>query len=274
MENTMSDQVGTIQEAETSPQETETPSQEGSQPQNPTPAQVENGTQGTSQVDTRQASDYETARHLKKMAKQMQSLQTALERLQSQPQPSSTNQVVNQKTWSDQEKRENPLGYIESLIDSRVKGVQEEIPKNLTQIMEKQRFQTEWQDATKLIETNPIVKADPQGIERIKDILEDEQYGLNDLSNSRPLQAARMALELYNLRHGKAKVSSPAKNHMVSTATQATSGNGGSTSDAEAESLLSQAAALGNMNDPEFQSKLKSLTDKIKLEQRLQGVKK
>lgn len=265
---TMSSQVVEGQEPTPgSPQVTEIP--EGSQPQETTLVQVENRTNNSSQEEKR-SSDYETARQLKRLAKEFQSFKQTLERSSQSTAPQTTSQAMPKMTQDELLK--DPLGAIHRLIDGKLSEFEGKIPQQFQQFNESNRYESARQDALKLIKTNASVKADPEGADRISDILtEEDEYGnsLEKYSLSNPKHAAQLAIKEYQNRFmgGKNSQSAPTKAQMQTTATAVNSGVGASTTDQEAAQLHRQIMTNPElMNNPDFLKKLQSFDQKARLE--------
>lgn len=273
METTMSSPVVEGQEATSaSPQVTETPAQSGSQPQETTVTQVENNGQNSSEGETRKASDFEAARQIKKLTKIVQSLQQSIEgRSQSAPQ----SQAAPAPTRSPVTKEEllaNPLAAIERMLDEREQKLMGEIPKTLFERDRTARHERGVQEGWKQIKSSETYKRDPQGEDRINDILMEENadgHTLQEYSQLNPKHAAELALATYEQRYGsKAKSpTAPTKGQMTTTATSVNVGGGKSTLQDEAARLQKELMADGSlMNDPAFRARMDAVVKKSKQE--------
>lgn len=266
-----SPEVTVGQEATTaSPQVTETPEQSGSQQQTVATTQVENGANTSSAEDQRRASDYETARQIKRLAKQMQSMQQAFERSSQQVQPNGQPQTQRQQVTQD-ELLKNPLDVINRLIEEKVNGVKSEIPKQFEQFNQQTSQQRAMQEGYKIAYTNEAVKRDPEGDERMRDIfLEEDEDGntLDKYSLQNPRHAAKLALDIYKQRFtsGQRKASAPSKAQMTSTATSVNpgAGQGKSTNDEAAQWLKEFNNNPKLMDDPAFMKRLNDINNRAK----------
>lgn len=251
------------------PQVTETPEQSGSQPQPSNPAQVENGTNQQSQGQPQNASDYETARHIKRLERSIRSMQQAFEKSQQSVQQNGVPQPPVSKVTQD-ELLKDPLGTIQRLMDERDQRLKGEIPKSFEQYSQANRYEQARQEGLKMIKSNEAIKRDPNGEERIKEILLEEDENGNSLeqyAQQNPSHAARLALDIYKSRHGQRNgVSAPTKSQMSSTATSVTSGSKGSTLDQEAAQL--QREFMSNpqlMQDKDFFARMKAFETKARI---------
>lgn len=259
-----------------SPQVAETISQEVSQSQEQTTPQVEGvDLNASSQEDTRRASDFETARQLKRMMKEMQSLKQTFERVQTQQAPQSIPQTQPQLT--QEELQRDPMGVLRKIVQSEMNSLRTEIPQHIQKANEFQRKEQAEQEALKLIKTNSSVKSDPQWQNRIEDILsEEDDYGnsLDKYSLQNPRHAAQLALKEYQSRYmgGKTSQAAPTKAQMQTTATAVTPGMAKASSTQEAEQLYRQMLKNPElMQNTEFLKKLASFDQKARLEASLRG---
>src|SRR5436189_297455 len=125
---TMSPEVANGQEATpASPQAAQTPEQSGSESQEASAVQVENGANPTSTNTQGNASEFETARHLKRMMREIQSLKQAIERGATQSQPQSVPQTQTPRQFTNDELVKNPLEVINQMIAAQVQGIKGEI---------------------------------------------------------------------------------------------------------------------------------------------------
>lgn len=256
------------------PQATQTPSQEGFQPQvQPTPPVEGGDLQAPSQEVAPRASEFETARQLKRMMKEMQSLKQAFERGQNQNYPQATPpnqpaQVTNEDLVKD------PIGALNRLIDAKFRG---EIPQHLQQFSQQQRFDQASQEAVRMIKTNSSVKADPEGEARISDILtEEDEFGnsLQKYAETNPRHAAQIALTEYQNRflNAKRSQSAPTKGQMLSTATAVNAGQPKGNTEQEAKEFYRQIVDRPElMQNPEFLKKYAAFQEKANMEKLARG---
>lgn len=256
------------------PQATQVPDQSGPEPQDTPSSQVETGdSHAASQEDPRKASEFETARQIKRLTKQMQSLHQAFEKGQQQiavpgiPQTQSLPQVTNEDILKD------PAGAFNRILDARLAVLKGEIPQNIQQLLEVQRHEKSRQEAVRLIKTNSSVKADPEGHDRIADILtEEDEFGnsLEKYALQNPQHAAYLALMEYQNRfenRSRRSSSAPTKAQMQTTATAVNSGVPKSTLEQESAVLYRQVLAdPALMSDPEFRKKLDAFDKKNRME--------
>src|SRR6266853_1383529 len=113
-----------------SPQGDELNEQSDIQSQDTTKAQVESLDQ-TTRNDAPKASDFETARQIKRLAKQMQSFQSVLDRIQS-PQTQSPSAPNAKPPFSREQLIADPLGTIQQMIDERANGLMEKTQQELS----------------------------------------------------------------------------------------------------------------------------------------------
>jgi len=262
-----------------SPQVAEPGSQVPAQHQQAASAQVENGDlNASSQEEPRRASDFETARHIKRMAKQLQSLQQAFERSQQQnANPSSSQTHTQMPQITNDELLKDPMTAIRRMIQSEVQGVRTEMPQTIQQAITAQKQEQARQEALKMIRTNSSVKADPEGEDKIKDILEEEdEFGnsLNSYALSNPRHAAQLALIEYQNRFlgGKRSQSAPSKAQMQTVATSVSAGAPRGTADQEVAQLYKSILTDPSlMNNSEFRAKLDNALKKSQMESALQN---
>lgn len=259
--------LGTEQVPSQGSQETAQATQEN---QNQTASQVETPAQGQQAIEEpRRPSDWFAGRKLSKIERQIANLTQQLQQAQqtwTQPQAGSPKTAPQKYQPTADEIWKDPAAAFQRMMDERMENVQKEIPKALeTREAEIRRNQSR-QDALKLIKTNDAVKRDPEGEEKVKDILEDENYNLDKIAQNFPLEAARMALEIYNARYGTAQrksATAPTKAQMVSTAT--TVNTGGNKVNLNEEALKLQQEAMANptlLQDPAWVAKVQALKSK------------
>ena len=259
--------------------QTETPSvqqetgiPQGSQPQTTTPVPVENG-QSTSHAPAEGTPDYETARQFKNLIKEFRSLKQSLE-TRSSAVPSVAQPQVQAITH--QELLADPINAIKRMIAAETGQLKNEIPEVIQQRESVWRSEQARQEGLRLIGTNELVKRDPQGRERIDDILlEQDEFGnsLQEYSKSNPKHAAQLALKEYQTRFssGARSASAPSKAQMTSTATAQTTGVKGTT-DAEITSLYAQLASMPDlMKDEAFMTKVNAAIKKSDMETRMRS---
>lgn len=242
--------------------ETQVPAQS----QSSIPAQVENGTQPTSQEAPR-ASEFETARQIKNLTKMMRSMQQAFERSSQSAQPQGTPQVPQARpTVTPQELVADPLGVIQRMLSEQKQELLGMIPQTITKREEDIRHTRDIQEGWKVIKSSDAFKRDPEGEERINEILTEEDENGNSLqkySIANPLHAAKLALAEYTQRYGNRKPAgalAPTKQQMASTATA--SYPGGGKVDVNQESLKLQREAMDNpdlMKDPGWLARLETV---------------
>lgn len=253
------------------PQGTEPGTQVPAQHQETSISKVDgNELNASSPEDTRKANDIETARWMKRVERQMRSMQQALEKSQQSQSPQgSPTSAKTQAQVTHEELLKNPIEAIQRLIDAKVG----EIPQHLQQMTQEQSYERSRQDALRMIRTNSSVKADPEGQERISDILNEEDEDGNSLekyAQSNPKHAAQLALKEYQSRYGngaRKAQGAPSKAQMQTMATAVTVGAPKGDSNQEAALLYKQI--LDNpklMTDPEFRAKLKAFEKKTEME--------
>lgn len=236
-----------------------------------TQAPVESPPQSTQATEEpRKPSDWFAGRKLAKLERQIQNLTQLYQAQQSgvqQPKAGSPGDAPKQsykptpdEIWKD------PGAAFQRMLDERLESVQQEIPRSLEKREAQIRWEQSRQDALKLIKTNEAVKRDPEGEEKVKEILEDEQYNLDKIATTFPLEAARVALEIYNARYGaapKKAAAAPTKAQLVSTATAVKTG--GVKVNLNEEALKLQQEAMTNpmlMQDPAWIAKVQALKAK------------
>src|SRR3990167_2815761 len=243
------------------PQATEQPAQASVQPQG-TPVQVENGTRQQLGNEVRPFERI-AGRKFDKIEKGMQSIMEALQNMQKPTtSPSATAPITAEDFLTD------PLAHLNRLLDERDKKLKGEIPQTLSEQTRNMELLRSQKEALKMIETNETISKDPEGWNRVEDILNDEEFGLKEIASYNPLSAARLALRIYSEKYGKAapSASAPSKAQMASTAT-AVHPSGKVTLKDEAVELQKQL--LGNPElryDREFMKKLQSLKDRRQAE--------
>lgn len=269
MDDTLASQVAEGQEPTSgSPQVAETEPQGSSQAQEATHSQVEGNGQSASQEDTRRASDYETARQIKRLAKQMQSFQQALER-GAQSQPSPSNPTTQMPTITNDEFVKDPVGALQKIMDAREQQSMGKFSQTIQQREQVQQYEKSRQDAVKMIRTNESIKRDPEGMIRMSEILTDDEYNLDEISKQFPEYAAKLALKIYQAQYGNAKKvqGAPTKAQMVSTATAVTSGGGKANLQEEAAKLQKELMNDPSLiTDPAFKTRMDNIVKKSKQE--------
>lgn len=269
---TMTPDVATGQEAiPASPQGTEIGSQVPAQHQEASVSAVDANDNHSNQEDTRRASEFEAARQIKRLEKTIRQLQNAFERSQQSAPPPSTSQQPSRQV-TQEELLKDPLNTILRIIDERDQKLKGEIPKTFEQYNQQATMQRAEQEGLRLIRTNSLVKADPEGEDRIKDILnEEDDFGnsLNKYSQANPRHAAQLALMEYQNRYGggRKSQSAPSKAQMQTTATAVNIGSGKSTIENEAAQLHKMILANPSlMDDKDFREKLNAFDKKAKME--------
>ena len=224
----------------------------------------------TTQEDTRvKASEYVLGR---KIAKKLENRLAGLEQTNQQlvdfiqqlqnksvTSDSSASKVdLNSKYW------ENPTEVLNETIN---RILEERIPKTIEEKLTLEKRKREQEMAVDLIFSNETVKKDPEGLERIKEILVEN--GLDKFSQvASPTQAAKIALALYiaEKNGSRGKPSNPNLKSQMS----ATAGGGGSMSTGkpltrdqikiEAAKMNEQIIANPELRfDPKFQERSKFL---------------
>lgn len=176
----------------------------------------------------------------------------------SAPSDSHVSQVdLDKQYW------ENPTKVVQDIINKTIDG---KVSTTFDSRFKQERFKREQEEAVKLVISNEQVKKDPEGLERIKEILIEN--GLDEFSvNVSPIKAAKLALALYA---GEKKNSGSSANS-IKAQLSASAGGGGSISSGKTltkEQLKSEAQKLQMQysenpeirNDPKFQEKLKYIT--------------
>lgn len=248
-----------------SPQATVPETQVPAQPQ-PTPiSPVETNPQPTREESSR-ASDFETARQIKNLTKQVRSLmqQVSDRNTQSAP-PQNATQSFTPSPVTQQELLADPLNAINRILDARDKHLMGIIPQTLSQRDQELRTQRDIQEGWKIIRSSEAYKNDPDGEDKINDILaKEDAYGnsLQKYSTFNPVHAAQLALiEYEKSATRKVPATAPQKAQMVSTATA--SYPGGAQLNVNEEALKLQQEAYSNpdvMKDPSWKARLANLT--------------
>lgn len=252
------------------PQATETPN--GSQPQDSTPAQVESG-QSTSQANQGQ-SEFETARQIKNLMKEIRSLKQTFERSSSPQVPNMPQQPVR-ANYTQDDLLKNPMQTIRQMIVDGVSDVKNELPQIVQQRESEMRAQQARQEGLKLIKTNELIKRDPLGTSRMEDILleeDDDGNSLEKYSYQNPKHAAQLALSIYQQKFGQAPKTAyaPSKGQMMSTATAQNSGGGKMTTEAEIGQIYAEIARNPDLTkDRDFMAKIDALVKKSDMESRM-----
>lgn len=246
------------------PQATEQPAQASVQPQAVTPPQVEQGTKLQTGNEVRPF-ERVAGRKFDKLERGQQSIMEILQKLQQPqpaPSPSAKAPITAEEFLTD------PVTHMLRMLDERDQKLKGEIPQTLSEQTKQLELKRSQQDALKMIETNELISKDPEGINRIEDILTDEEYGLKEIASAYPLYAARLALKIYAAQYGKASpgVPVPSKAQMTTTST-ATHAQGKVTLKDEAVELQKQFLANPELRlDPEFMKKLQSLKERRQAE--------
>ena len=239
------------------------------EPQTVPASQVE-GAQSTSQAQPG-TPDYETARQIKNLMKEVRSLKQSLNTRSSEaPQtaPKTSAPVTREELVKD------PIEAIKRILDGGKSEVRDEILKEIQQKETQRQWEQRRQEGLRLIETNELIKKDPNGIDRMKEILEEEDEDGNSLekySLTNPKHAAQLALKEYQSRFGQGKNAvAPSKAQMQTTATSQTSGSGKMTSEQELAALMLKMQKEPDlMKDASIMAKLEALVKKSDLESKI-----
>ncbi len=244
------------------PQATEIP--QGSQPQESSiPSQVESG-QSTSQAQPTSTPDYETARQIKNLMKEIRSLKQSFE-TRSSGQPSGTPQGQVRTPITQDELLKDPIRAISRMIDERYSDVKNEIPQIVQQRESEWKAEQARQEGLRLINTNELIKRDPQGKSRLEDILleeDDDGNSLEKYSVQNPKHAAQLALSIYQQKYGQAPKTAfaPSKAQMMSTATATNTGGGKVNTEEEVGKIFAELARNPDlMKDAAFMAKVDAL---------------
>lgn len=253
-------------------QESSSSSQGQQESQNDASTQVERGdSQHPSGLEPRPFERI-AGRKFDKIEKAIRNLTELMQQSRIPAQPSS-NYQQRQRYTPTQEDWKNPEQVIQRMLDDRLQEFPEKISQTLEQRERQLSFARSQRDAVKMIETNEAVKRDPEGIDRMKEILEDDTFGLNKMAEHYPVEAARAALEIYQSRYSSRRAAAaPTKSQMTSTATAINSGSGKTGTDARITEMYKKISAVPElMNDPKFQAELADLVKQSKLEDRLKA---
>lgn len=229
------------------------------------PTTLVEGVQPTSQ-DNRSQADFETARQIKSLMKEIRSLKQSFETRPSAPAPSSPKpQVTRDQLLAD------PLTGIGLIAQSEVSKLRDELTEKFQQREAQVKHDQAVQEGLRLIKTNELIKKDPEGEERIKEILlEDNGNGsLQQFSQFNPLYAAQLVLNEYKLRYGGTQrgTFAPTKGQMVSTATATNTGSGKLNTDQEIEALHKKLNEFPDlMKDKDFMAKIGNVLKQSKTE--------
>lgn len=233
--------------------------------------------QPTSQEPVVDNDPYGAARQIKALVKEFRSLKQSLNTrftdqptaIPQAPQLPQVPQVTREELIAD------PLAAIRKIVDLSNANVRQEI------LQQTQQREVEWkreqsrQEGLKLIKTNELIKRDPEGEERMKNILMEQDADGNTLDQYavlNPKHAAQLALREYQARYGSSKngVYAPSKAQMASTATSQTAGGGRMTTDAEIASIYAQIASNPDlMKDSQFMAKLSAIVAKSDTESKI-----
>ena len=196
-------------------------------------------------------------RKFDKLEKGMSQIMEVLQNLQK-PTPSAPNATPQPVT--PEQFLSDPVTVLNQILDERDKRIKGEIPETLSAQTRQLELKRSGQDALKMIETNELVRKDPEGIDRVEDILRDPQYGLEKIASTYPIEAARLALEIYSSKHKATPgVPTPSKAQMTSTATAVHAGTKTTIKDEAAELQKQMLANPSLMQDPEFIKKIQVL---------------
>lgn len=231
---------------------------------------VDNGeSNASSEVDTRPRPSQFVAgrREIRRLENEISQMRQAFQAFQQQ----NTASTPRAPALDPNEFYKNPLEFINKVMEERDAKIKGEIPGTFAELERKQGLQRNLQEAERMIVTNEAVKRDPQGVDRIKDILYDDEYGLNEMSKAFPVQAARLALQLYNQKYAssvtrRSSANAPNKAQMQSTAT--TVNGAGQRPNIGDEYLKLRNELMANpmlAQDPAFVEKLNALKTKRQL---------
>lgn len=243
------------------PQAPEIPN--GSQPESSIPSQVESG-QSTSQAPQGQ-SEFEAARQIKNLMKEVRSLKQAFERSSSPQSPQAPQSQVRTPITQD-ELLKDPIRAINRMIEEKYADNKDETSKIVQQRESEWKAEQARQEGLRLIKTNELIKRDPLGTSRLEDILleEDEDgFSLEKLSIQQPKYAAQLALSIYQQKYGQAPKTAfaPSKAQMMSTATAQNTGAGKVNSEEEIGKVFAELARNPElMKDSAFMEKVKLLS--------------
>lgn len=245
------------------------------QPQESTVAPVESA-QPTSQEPVVGTPEYETARQIKNLMKEIRSLKQSINTRPSEtpmPAPQTTQPQVPQVSLADL--NADPLTAIRKIVEASNVSVRQQILQEMQEKQSEVQREQLKQEGLKLIRTNELIKRDPEGEERIKEILEEENANgrtLNQYSLFDPIHAAELALEKYQSRYGQNKngVYAPTKAQMASTATAQSAGGARMTTDAEIASIWAQYQSNPDLaKDTNFMAKMNALIAKSDMEAKI-----
>lgn len=242
------------------PQATETIAQ----PQESTPAPVESG-QSTSQATPSSTPDYETARQIKNLMKEIRSLKQSFE-TRSSGQPSGAPQQQTRAPITQEDLLKNPIQAISQMIEERYSGVKDELSKTVQQRETEMRTEQARQEGLRLIKTNELIKRDPLGTSRMEDILLEEDEDGNSLekySVQNPKHAAQLALSIYQQKYGQPPKTAfpPSKAQMTSMATAQNTGAGKVNTEEEVGKVFAELSRNPDlMKDPAFMAKIALLS--------------
>lgn len=234
--------------------------QPSSQAQNGTSTQVESGTMQPVRDEVRPF-ERVAGRKFDKLEKGMSQVMEMLQKMQ-QPQA-----APSQTPATAEEFLSDPMNVLNRILDEREKKIKGEIPKTLSDQNRELENQRSRQEALKMIDTNELIRKDPEGRDRITDILTDEQFGLDKIASTHPVEAARLALALYEKNYGKVKsVGMPTKQQMGGTPTAVRSGAKATLKDEAAELQKQYLANPELINNPEFKKKFAELKSRRQAE--------
>ena len=199
-------------ETTSAPQATETIDQ----PQTSTPSQVEGG-QSTSQAQPG-TPDYETARQIKNLVKEFRSFKQSFNPRSSEPPQAAPKPSVPQVTR--EELVQDPINAIKKILDGGKSEVRDDILKAIEEKESLRQKENLRQEGLRLIRTNELIRKDPNGEERMKEILleeDDDGNSLEAYAQVNPKHAAQLALKEYQSRYGQGKNAfAPSKAQMAS----------------------------------------------------------
>src|SRR3990167_399134 len=237
---------------------------EGSESQ--APSQEAGGGQRPSQFYQKRNRDRQSVQDLQREMAEIKSIlqqqRPSAPQSQSGPAPADKNKQFFDAFLLD------PRGSLENLFKE---VAQQEVPTIAQRVYQEGSLERQWQDAEKLITSNEAFRRDEDNfINAIKDI--NGRYGITRWSNQEPLEATRLAIEIYE-REQKGQQPqpqirppnplAPKKGQMVGTATGSPAMTGAPDRNALlAELKKMQLQLVDNIelrNDPKFRERLDAI---------------
>lgn len=276
-------------EQNTATQPTEPISQETAQPEQSGTPTVEGEKQppASEPASRPRASDYYEVRKLKKELKALKELVSSTKKEPTAESPKKKSEfdpgTFKKKFWETPE--ESILAIRQELLEQledRMSQLREkELPDFLNKTERERAIEKEMQAALELIvpKSNPDDKAslkeraerDADRIEAIQEII--EEYGLEELSKTNPLKAAKAAVKIYEsqvqTKKGERSPNAVSKSQMASTATGSPIGGGKKTRSvgevtAELEKLDRELTEdSGKRYDDAFQSRRQAVISEL-----------